>query len=55
MFSIKKGITKFLSYEKSIKDYAAKKVGVKSITEGHQEVKELKYMLFFWFVIFVSF
>lgn len=55
MLSIKKGITKFLSYEKWIKDYAAKKVEFKSNTEGYQEIKELKYILFFWFVIFVSF
>lgn len=55
MLTIKKVIIRFLLHEKIIKDYAAPKLEVKSVTGVCQAVKEYKYILFFWFVVFVSF
>lgn len=40
MLTIKKGTANFLSHEKVINGYAAEKLEVGSVTEGHQAAKE---------------
>ena len=56
ILALKKGIRKFLSYEKAIKDYAVKKLEVKEVLQ--RDIRQLrnKNICYFWgFVIFVSF
>lgn len=40
MLTIKKGVANFLSHEKAINGYTAKKLEVESVTEGYQAAKQ---------------